>query len=57
MTTTTITFYVGEGYPQRRDSRVRVLDYDEVTQTSLVEFPDGYRTVVIPKIDLTRREA
>lgn len=53
--TTTIHFYVGEEYPERRDTRVRVLDYDEVTHTSKVEFPDGYRAVV-SRHDLVSRE-
>lgn len=52
----TITCYVGEDYPDRRDSRVLVIDYDEVSQTSRVEFPDGYRAVVA-RVDLTTREA
>lgn len=40
---------------ERADERVRVIDYDEVTMTSRVEFSDGYRAVV-PARHLTTRE-
>lgn len=53
---TTIWFYIGEAYPERRDSRVRALDFDEVTQSTKVEFPDGY-TAVVSVADLVSREA
>jgi hypothetical protein len=36
------------------DQRVTVLDYDEVTMTSKVVFPNGYRAVV-RKVDLVTR--
>lgn len=53
----TLTFYapgdLGE-HPERADQRVRVLDYDEVTRSSRVEFPDGYRAVVPTACLLTR---
>jgi len=43
-------------YPERRDQRVRPIDHDEVTMTTKVEFPDGYR-LVVPDGDLVSREA
>lgn len=49
-----IFFYLGEDYPERMDTRVRVIDYDEVTNTSKVEFPDGFRAVV-SRFDLISR--
>lgn len=54
--TTTIWFYLGEDYPERKDFRVRILDFDDVSQTSRVEFRDGFRAVV-PRYDLVSREA
>lgn len=56
---TTITFFVPDAaneYADRTDTRVRVIDHDEVTKTTKVEFPDGYRTVV-RDVDLVTREA
>lgn len=54
--TTTRTFYLGSALGDNRvDQRVRVLDHDEVTLTSKVEFLDGFRAVV-PTVDLVSRE-
>ena len=57
--TKTVVFYLpssGSPYPERTDERVRVLDRDEVSLTSRVEFPDGLRAVV-PVRDLVTRQA
>lgn len=57
--TVTQTFFISddptEPYADRTNSRVTVLDYDEVTMTSRVVFPDGYRAVVSTR-NLTTRE-
>lgn len=43
-------------HAERIDQRVRVIDHDDVTKTTKVEFPDGYRAVV-RDVDLITREA
>jgi hypothetical protein len=42
---------------ERRDQRVTVLDFDEVTQSHKVEFADGYRLVVYTSELLSRESA
>lgn len=49
MATTTINFFApdqGSDYEVLRGQRIRLVDYDEVTMTHRVEFPDGLRAVV-----------
>lgn len=41
---------------ERRDQRVRLVDYNGITMTHKVEFTDGYRAVV-RSVELLRREA
>lgn len=48
--------YLGSNHEDRRDARVRLVDFDEASTTSLVEFPDGYR-LVIPSGELIVRDA
>lgn len=54
---TTLTFFVpdpDDEHADRTDSRVLVLDHDEVTRSSRVEFTDGHRLVVADKHLVTR---
>ena len=56
-TASTLTFFVpssGDDHAHRADSRVRRLDHDEVTGTTRVEFPDGFR-LVVRDVDLVTR--
>lgn len=54
-----ITFFapdVDDELAHLADQRVTVVDHDEVTKTTKVVFPDGFRTVV-RDVDLVTREA